>query len=112
MAFVAGFLLDGKKCKRVYGHDYEPHFCVYAMDIILCLIIAALLGSQGFMVRSYLSVCGICCILVIQVYWYRQGELDPKFRKLLIYNAFVLIFLCICANLYFLQVGYKGVPTE
>ena len=54
----------------------------------------------------------IYCIVVTQVYWYRQGELDPKFRKLLIYNAFVLIVLCICANLYFLQVGYHGVPKE
>ena len=53
MAFIAGFLLDGKKCKRLYGHDYKPDFCVYAMDIILCIIIGALLVSQGFMVRSY-----------------------------------------------------------
>lgn len=95
MAFIAGFLLDGKKCKRVYGHDYGPHFCVYAVDIIICLIILALLGTQAFM-----------------VYWYRQGELDPKFRKLLIYNGVVLILLCLCANLYFLQVGYTGVPTK
>lgn len=50
MAFIAGFLLDGKKCKRLYGHNYKPHFCVYALDIILCLIILALLGSQGFVV--------------------------------------------------------------
>ena len=52
MAFIAGFLLDGKKCKRVYGHKYDPHFCIYAVDIILCLIIAALLASQAFVVRS------------------------------------------------------------
>lgn len=112
MAFIAGFLLDGKKCKRLYGHDYKPDFCVYAMDIILCIIIGALLVSQGFMVSSYVLLCIIYCIVVTQVYWYRQGELDPKFRKLLIYNAFVLIVLCICANLYFLQVGYRGVPTK
>lgn len=52
----------------------------------------------------------LCCDH--QVYWYRQGELDPKFRKLLIYNGVVLILLCLCANLYFLQVGYTGVPTK
>lgn len=51
MAFIAGFLLSGKKCKRLYGHDYSPNFCVYALDIILCLIIAALLVSQAFVVR-------------------------------------------------------------
>ena len=57
MAFIAGFLLSGKKCKRLYGHDYSPHFCVYALDIILCLIIAALLVSQAFVVRVQLFSC-------------------------------------------------------
>jgi len=54
MEFIAGFLLSGKKCKRIYGHDYNPDFCVYAVDIILCLIIAALLASQAFVVRKCL----------------------------------------------------------
>jgi len=49
MAFIAGFLLDGKKCKRLYD-NYDSHFCVYALDIILCLIILALLGTQAFVV--------------------------------------------------------------
>ena len=52
MVFIAGFLSD-KKCKRLYGHKYKSDFCVYAVDIILLLIILALLGSQGFMVKIY-----------------------------------------------------------
>ena len=57
MAFIAGFLLDGKKCKRVYGPNYQTHFCVYPVDIVLLLIIGALLGSQGFMVSAILLYC-------------------------------------------------------
>ena len=54
MVFIAGFLLDGKKCRRIYGHKYQPHFCVYAVDIILCILILGLLGSQAFMVKLML----------------------------------------------------------
>ncbi|XP_053464758.1 transmembrane protein 243 isoform X2 [Nycticebus coucang] len=42
------------------------------------------------------------CILI---YWYRQGDLEPKFRKLIYYIIFSIIMLCICANLYFHDVG-------
>ncbi|EHA97329.1 hypothetical protein GW7_15123 [Heterocephalus glaber] len=42
------------------------------------------------------------CILI---YWYRQGDLEPKFRSLIYYILFSIIMLCICANLYFHDVG-------
>nr|XP_010343229.1 transmembrane protein 243 isoform X1 [Saimiri boliviensis boliviensis] len=42
------------------------------------------------------------CILI---YWYRQGDLEPKFRKLIYYIIFSIVMLCICANLYFHDVG-------
>ncbi|KAH3881133.1 transmembrane protein 243-like [Dreissena polymorpha] len=34
------------------------------------------------------------------IYWYRQGDLDPKFRRLIFYNAFTMIMLCVVGNLY------------
>lgn len=40
-----------------------------------------------------------------QAYWYRRGELEPKFRTMIYYNAVVTVLLCISANMYFLQVG-------
>ena len=70
MAFIAGFLLSGKKCKRLYGPDYGPNFCVYAVDMILLVIIGALLASQAFVVRQQFGVvhfnvlCNITGILV------------------------------------------------
>nr|XP_006236064.1 transmembrane protein 243 isoform X2 [Rattus norvegicus] len=44
-------------------------------------------------------------ILVTLIYWYRQGDLEPKFRNLIYYILFSIIMLCICANLYFHDVG-------
>ncbi|PKU33154.1 hypothetical protein llap_16541 [Limosa lapponica baueri] len=40
-----------------------------------------------------------------QIYWYRQGDLEPKFRNLIYYILFSIVMLCICANLYFHEVG-------
>jgi len=37
----------------------------------------------------------------LQIFWYRQGDVDPKFKKLIYYNAFCITLLCICANIYF-----------
>ncbi len=43
-----------------------------------------------------------------QAYWYRRGELEPKFRRLIYYNAIVTILLCVCGNLYFFQLGFEN----
>ena len=40
-------------------------------------------------------------LLSFQIYWYRQGDLEPKFRQLIFYNSFTILLLCICANLIF-----------
>ncbi len=47
----------------------------------------------------------------LQAYWYRRGELEPKFRTMIYYNAVVTILLCIAANMYFLEVGINGPST-
>lgn len=49
------------------------------------------------------------CILI---YWYRQGDLEPKFRNLIYYILFSIIMLCICANLYFHDVGKWKLPRS
>ncbi len=47
----------------------------------------------------------------MQAYWYRRGELEPKFRRMIYYNAVVTVLLCIAANMYFLEVGVSGPST-
>ncbi|XP_060759346.1 transmembrane protein 243b isoform X1 [Neoarius graeffei] len=47
----------------------------------------------------------ICISVLILIFWYRQGDLEPKFRNLIYYMLFSIVLLCICANLYFHDVG-------
>ncbi|XP_025058091.1 transmembrane protein 243 [Alligator sinensis] len=58
-------------------------------------------------VNIFFAFCiSLCCISAgILIYWYRQGDLEPKFRNLIYYILFSIIMLCICANLYFHEVG-------
>lgn len=42
----------------------------------------------------------IGCSHVLLIYWYRQGDLEPKFRRLIFFNALTMILLCVCGNLY------------
>ncbi|KAL4227145.1 hypothetical protein ACF0H5_015118 [Mactra antiquata] len=45
-----------------------------------------------------MSFIGVSHLIVI--YWYRQGDLEPKFLRLIFYNAFTMILLCVVGNLY------------
>ncbi|KAF7246624.1 hypothetical protein EYD10_07504 [Varanus komodoensis] len=68
----------------------KPVNIFFAFCISLCSV------SAGILV----SITTLTCI-----YWYRQGDLEPKFRNLIYYILFSIIMLCICANLYFHEVG-------
>eukprot|EP00117_Sycon_ciliatum_P035574 scpid92796/ scgid26935/ Transmembrane protein C7orf23 len=52
------------------------------------------------------NVC-VCARMVVlpcattQIIWYREGDLDPKFRRFIYFNAFTTILLCIAGNLFF-----------
>ncbi|XP_010876772.1 transmembrane protein 243b [Esox lucius] len=54
-----------------------------------------------FFAFCILMTCGSVMVLIA---WYRQGDLDPKFRKLIYYMLASIILLCLCANLYFHRV--------
>ncbi|KAG1936881.1 transmembrane protein 243 [Pimephales promelas] len=47
----------------------------------------------------------ICTSVLVLIFWYRQGDLDVKFRGLIYYSIGLIILLCLCANLYFHDVG-------
>ena len=89
MSFINSVFFAQRKCHLV-GGDPNDHICLYPMDIVFALVILLLLIPQVFVVM-----------------WYRRGELEPKFRRMIYYNAVVTILLCITANLYFFQVGLQ-----
>nr|XP_046192705.1 transmembrane protein 243-like [Oncorhynchus gorbuscha] len=64
--------------------------------LVVVTVISSFLGvaSPGHSTSSWLSIV-----------WYRQGDLDPKFRKLIYYMLASIMLLCLCANLYYHDVG-------
>ncbi|KAA0715154.1 Transmembrane protein 243 [Triplophysa tibetana] len=52
-----------------------------------------------------LCIIMICSSILVLIFWYDQGDLDPKFRGLIYYSTGSIFLLCLCANLYFHDVG-------
>ncbi|XP_043964185.1 transmembrane protein 243b [Gambusia affinis] len=54
----------------------------------------------------FFAVCILlaCGSTIMLIFWYRQGDLEPKFRKLIYYMLATIVLLCLCANLYFFDV--------
>lgn len=68
-----------------------PHWPPNGVNIFFAIVIALICGSH-----------------IVLIYWYRQGDLEPKFRNMIFYNAFVIILLCVCGNLYIHGVDKKA----
>ncbi|XP_051708969.1 transmembrane protein 243 isoform X2 [Oryctolagus cuniculus] len=100
---------------RTYGTsglDNRPLFGeTSAKDRIIHLVVGSLTSLLILLPPKPLNIFFAVCISLssitacILIYWYRQGDLEPKFRNLIYYILFSIIMLCICANLYFHDVG-------
>ncbi|CAL1545893.1 unnamed protein product [Lymnaea stagnalis] len=79
--------------------------------MVLVTLISAFVFPQwppdGVNVFFALVILLICASHLLLVYWYRQGELEPKFRTMIFYNAFTIFMLCIVGNLYIHGVGSR-----
>ncbi|XP_072027467.1 transmembrane protein 243-like [Amphiura filiformis] len=76
---------------------------ITSITVIVTLVSAFVFGGEtleGLNIYFACVIVLICIGNILLIYWYRQGDLDPKFRVLIYYQAFVLILLCVCANLY------------
>ncbi|XP_048862472.1 transmembrane protein 243b [Brienomyrus brachyistius] len=76
------------------------------------LVIVTIISSFVFPVppkplNIFFAICivMICASVLVLIFWYRQGDLEPKFRNLIYYILVSIVTLCICANLYFHNVG-------
>uniref|UniRef100_A0A8C1Y5D4 Transmembrane protein 243, mitochondrial b n=1 Tax=Cyprinus carpio TaxID=7962 RepID=A0A8C1Y5D4_CYPCA len=96
-------------------------------DLIICLLIILSLLTLRFChlfqvtiissfvfpslppkpLNIFFAVCImlVCGSVLVLIHWYRQGDLEPKFRNLIYYMLCSIVLLCICANLYFHDVG-------
>ncbi|XP_066966719.1 transmembrane protein 243-like [Macrobrachium rosenbergii] len=70
--------------------------------LVLITTITAFFPGPKFLDMFFVFCIILICISHLTVIvWYRQGDLDPKFKKLIYFNAFSMIMLCICGNIFF-----------
>jgi len=76
---------------------------ITALIFIVTLLSAFLAQTPPRGLNVYFAICisFICIGHVVLIYWYRQGDLDPKFRVMIYYNAFTVILLSTCAISFF-----------
>lgn len=68
--------------------------------ITLICALAAVKPPRGLDVFFAICIIFVSISHLILIYWYRQGDIDPKFRYLIYYNAFTILLLCICSLSY------------
>lgn len=77
--------------------------------VVLVTIISAFVfpSTPPRPLNVFFAVCILltCGSTIVLIFWYRQGDLEPKFRKLIYYMLASIVLLCICANLYFHDVN-------
>ncbi|XP_017595880.1 PREDICTED: transmembrane protein 243 [Corvus brachyrhynchos] len=115
------FYTDEEQQKEVWGDiclSKQSHCVDRIINLVVgglttLLLVVTLISAFVFPqlppkpVNVFFAFCiSLCCISAgILIYWYRQGDLEPKFRNLIYYILFSIVMLCICANLYFHEVG-------
>ncbi|CAG5121210.1 unnamed protein product [Candidula unifasciata] len=76
--------------------------------VVVTLIMACAYGGwppDAVDVYFAFVILFVCASLVVLIYWYRQGDLESKFRRMIFYNAFTIALLCVAGNLYIAGVG-------
>ncbi|XP_076447756.1 transmembrane protein 243-like [Babylonia areolata] len=78
-----------------------------ALVVLVTLVIAIIFPKwppNVINVFFALVIVFICSSHLVLIYWYREGDLEPKFRSMIFFNAFGIILLCVCGNLYIFNV--------
>ncbi|PIK41020.1 putative transmembrane protein [Apostichopus japonicus] len=111
-------LYDGADVQTPLFGEQQPRDRVIngVISVLAILIVTSTLLSAIF-TRSPSIVLNIALAAVVLmvcagnitlVYWYRQGDIDPKFRRLIYFNALTIILLSICANFYIFKDNCQG----
>eukprot|EP01135_Chromosphaera_perkinsii_P003077 Nk52_evm24s234 gene=Nk52_evmTU24s234 len=85
-----------------YGMGALTFFSVTAT---LALSIVRAISTNPIHIFMGFAVFAVSGTNLILVNWYRRGDLDPRFRKVIGYAAISVLILCVAANMYFWEVG-------
>ena len=89
----------------------------YALMLVaIVTVTAALICSfvhpfppKGLHVFFAIVIIMNCVSNIFLIRWYREGDLDPKFRTMIIYNTVVVLLLCIVAFIIIFRKEGKGI---
>ncbi|KAG7161799.1 Transmembrane protein 243-like [Homarus americanus] len=88
--------------------EARPGRTVNAVIVIVTTLLVVLTSVCAFIPGpSALDIYFVFCIILIcishltLIVWYKQGDLDPKFKKLIYFNTLCIILICICGNIFF-----------
>ncbi|PAA64325.1 hypothetical protein BOX15_Mlig031342g3 [Macrostomum lignano] len=77
---------------------------VVSLSVLLTLVFAFVFPKwppRGVNIMFAGCIAMLASSHLLLVYWYRQGDLEPRFRRLIYFNSVAIFLLCVCANLYF-----------
>lgn len=89
------------------GRERTFHMVIGVVTVILVsstLILAFFYSVNPPCGRHiYFALCIVfsCISHIMLIHWYRQGDVDPKFRKLIYANTLLILLFCISALTYF-----------
>ncbi|XP_076331341.1 transmembrane protein 243-like [Tachypleus tridentatus] len=76
--------------------------CIFVAVTLICAC-ATQSPLKGVNIYFSICICFVCISHIILIFWYRQGDVDPKFRYLIYFNAISIFLLCVCGNIYFFR---------
>ncbi|XP_076861344.1 transmembrane protein 243b [Brachyhypopomus gauderio] len=79
--------------------------CLILIVTVICSFVFPSLPPKPLNIFFAVCILLLSGSVMVLIFWYRQGNLEPKFRTLIYYMLFSITLLCICANLYFHEVG-------
>ncbi|MPC09279.1 transmembrane protein 243-like [Portunus trituberculatus] len=75
--------------------------CVTVLLVFITTISAFVSGSAILDLFFVVCIILFCISHLTLIVWYRHGDLDPKFKKLIYFNTLCIILTCICGNIFF-----------
>eukprot|EP00048_Salpingoeca_helianthica_P002386 m.56884 g.56884 ORF g.56884 m.56884 type:complete len:110 (+) comp12067_c0_seq3:1265-1594(+) len=93
----------------LFGEDsYKKRLIdlLFGVVTIVCVLATIVIAFTRGATEVINIVFGIIIILIsapqlVLVFWFRNGDLGPKFRYLIVYMMFAIMLLCACAIVYF-----------
>uniref|UniRef100_A0A8C4QUG8 Transmembrane protein 243 n=1 Tax=Eptatretus burgeri TaxID=7764 RepID=A0A8C4QUG8_EPTBU len=80
-------------------------FLVVAFTVIMSFV-APFGRKRVNAMNIYFAICIVlnCFPLAVLTVWYRRGNVEQRYRWLMLYIAFSVTLLCVCALLFFFHV--------